>query len=64
MKTQLQLIKRKLLKDGFISRNWCLRNYISRLSGIIFRLHEEGIKTVGGYVKTKKGRDYCYYLSK
>lgn len=42
MKTQKQIIIERLEEDGFISRNWCLKNYISRLSSIIFNLKKEG----------------------
>ena len=40
--TQLQFVKDKLNEDGMISRNHCLRNYISRLSAIILKLKNEG----------------------
>ena len=43
-KTQKQRVVDKLLRDGFVTRNECLRNYISRLSAIIQDLEEEGFE--------------------
>lgn len=73
-KPQSQIVVEKLLKDGEISRNWCLQHYVSRLSAIIKSLVEVGYKfdsrkskkgddtRHGHYVKTKKGKDYVYTL--
>lgn len=63
-KTQLILVKSKLLREGKISRNWCLRHYISRLSAFIYALRNEGLKIEGGFFKTKTGTDYIYTLTK
>jgi hypothetical protein len=41
-KTQKQRVETKLLRDGFITRNECLRVYISRLGAIICDLTKEG----------------------
>lgn len=55
-KTQLQRVESQLEQYGQISRNACLRNYISRLSAIIYTLQKQGwvfeTKEVGG--------DYIY----
>jgi hypothetical protein len=51
-----------LIKTGKITRNQCLRMYISRLSAIIFELKERGWVFKSGYVKTAYGKDYAYYL--
>ena len=40
--SQKDRIERRLLKVGYITRNECLSNYISRLSAIIQDLEEEG----------------------
>jgi hypothetical protein len=40
--TQKQRVERRLLQYGSISRNECLNVYISRLSGIIQLLEQEG----------------------
>lgn len=73
-KYQSQLIIEKLLKEGEISRNYALKNYISRLGAIIKSLVEVGYKfdsrkskngkevLHGRYVKTKNGRDYVYTI--
>jgi hypothetical protein len=56
--TQLEKVKAELKYKGYISRNECLKNYISRLSAIIYDLKEEGME-----FETKKvGGDYRYYL--
>ena len=39
--SQESRIKRKLNRDGFITRNECLKNYISRLGAVIFTLKKE-----------------------
>lgn len=53
MKTQKDLIESLLLKNGIISRNYCLRNYISRLSAHILQLEKEGYKFERFYGKQK-----------
>lgn len=40
--TQEQRVVYKLKTDGFITRNECLRNYISRLGALICRLKKQG----------------------
>ena len=58
--TQKERIIKRLLSVGQISRNECLRNYISRLGAIICDLTKEGwefdTKNVQG--------DYVYYVTK
>ena len=39
--SQKDFVKNELKLHGFITRNKCLRNYISRLSAIIFVLRDE-----------------------
>jgi len=57
--TQVDLIKQRLIDDKVVSRNWALRNYISRLSAIVHTLrHEEGMSIDGEW----QGRDYVYLL--
>lgn len=60
--TQMKIIKTKLLKEGFVSRNWALSEYISRLSSIIHRLRNEGMHIISEYKKTKHGSDCIYRL--
>lgn len=59
--TQIEIIKEQLKETGCISRNWCLRNYISRLGAIIYDLKQEGYEFNGKNVKTEYGKDYVYY---
>lgn len=40
--TQKQIVINRLLDMGGISRNWALKNYISRLSAHILELKKEG----------------------
>lgn len=58
--TQRQRVEKRLLDVGQISRNECLRNYISRLGAIICDMTKDGwqfeTKNVNG--------DYVYYLVK
>jgi len=64
--TQLQWVKDKLKKDGFITRNECLSNYISRLGAIISVLKEQGYEFEAGYFKLETmfgiSKDYKYTL--
>lgn len=53
-KTQLQRVRNKLMRDGFITRNECLKNYISRLSAIIYTLQKEGMM----FITEESGGDY------
>ena len=62
--TQKQWIAKQLLENGSITRNKCLRNYISRLGAIMANLKEDGLEYTAGYkgVETMFGpkRDYEY----
>ena len=64
--TQKQWVKEQLKSNGFITRNQCLRNYISRLGAIIYKLKEEGMKFETDYIETEtkygKGKDFKYTL--
>lgn len=60
-KTQKDRVVSKLLKDGFITRNECLRNFISRLGAIICDLEREGWEFEAKYTKD---RDYLYKVLK
>lgn len=64
MKTQTQLnfVKKHLLDNGKISRNYCLQNYISRLGARINDLREAGWEISSDFVKTEHGKDYVYTL--
>lgn len=64
MKNQEAWVVRTLLKNGEISRNEALRNFVSRLSGIILNLKKDGWTIESGYRKTPSGKDYVYSLPK
>lgn len=64
--TQLNWVEKELRKKGFITRNECLRNYVTRLSAIIFRLKsEKGFEFKTSYIPnpTLFGKDYIYTWS-
>jgi len=54
--TQKELVINKLRTDGFISRNWALSQYITRLSALILTLKQEGWELEGENEK----RDFYY----
>lgn len=66
MKTKHQenIIVKKLLTEGKVSRNWAIQNYISRLSTIICDLNKAGWSIKGGYVKENGGKNYYYRVEK
>lgn len=65
--SQVKIVKNKILITGFVSRNWCLERYISRLSAIIQILESEGweFKTERRWINKKDNSfDYFYNLVK
>lgn len=58
-KSQKQFVLEILRKEGYITRNYCLQNYISRLSDIIFKLKTNGINIEG---QDMENGDYKYTL--
>lgn len=56
--TQKQRVLGQLKKFGKISRNDCLKNYISRLSAIIYDLKKEGYE----FTEKEINGDYVYFL--
>jgi hypothetical protein len=59
-RSQLDRVRFKLNRDGFITRNECLRNYISRLSAIILLLKRQGWK----FETVEEKGDYKYIVIK
>jgi hypothetical protein len=59
-KTQLERVKAKLERDGFVTRNECLSQFpaITRLGARICDLQEEGWT----FSPENTGRDYVYRL--
>lgn len=60
--TQLALIKAKLHTDGYITRNWCLKRFVSRLGARISDLKKEGMDFTTTRVPNKNGWDYKYIV--
>lgn len=58
--SQEQRIVGQLIKNGEISRNHCLQNYISRLSAIIFDLREKG----WDFKTEERGGDFIYIVTR
>lgn len=59
-KTQEQWVLEQLNKNGEVSRNGALQNFISRLGAIICNLNKEGWNITGDYRKTEHGKDFIY----
>lgn len=57
-RTQKKWVKNILLKEGEISRNFALSQYVSRLGSYICLLKKEGMQIEA----TKRGTDYVYTL--
>jgi hypothetical protein len=53
--TQKEFVRLHLLNRGYITRNYCLQNYISRLSDIVFKLRKTGMYQANG-----KAYDFIY----
>ena len=58
--TQRESVLEQLKSSGYISRNDCLKRFITRLGAIICDLNKEGWKLEGKFVKTDYGEDYVY----
>ena len=61
--TQKAWILKQLRENGRITRNECLKNFISRLGARISDLKEEGWNIEGEFIKTPNGKDYVYTLA-
>jgi hypothetical protein len=66
--TQKQWVENRLNENGAITRNECLRNYISRLGAIIAMLKNDGWEFETQYIDVKTpfgtGKDYQYTVIK
>lgn len=64
LETQREFIIHRLLTTGQISRNECLRKFISRLSGHIYAIKDKNPTWIidGKMIKTSHGEDYVYKL--
>ncbi len=59
---QRAFILKKLQQQGFISRNNCLENYLSRLGAYMNFLKDQGFRFEARYIKRGEGKDYIYVL--
>lgn len=62
--SQEKFVINQLKLNGFISRNFCLENYVSRLGAIICDLKKDGWDFDAKYVTGKKGKNFVYYVTK
>jgi hypothetical protein len=60
--SQKSFILNELKTNGFITRNFCLKNFISRAGALILMLKQDGYEIKGENIKTEHGRDYKYSL--
>ena len=62
MESQNDFIIRVLKTQGYITRNFCLQRFISRLGARISDLKGMGYQIIGKNEKTANGMDYRYTL--
>lgn len=67
--TQKDFVITQLNQTGQVSRNYCLKNYITRLSSIIFNLKDEGYEFIEKWIPSikpdgSKGKDFVYIVTK
>lgn len=64
--TQLKEIIKKIKTDGFITRNWALKRYISRLGAYMCLLKKNKYKFSTGYIDNiyGDGKDFIYILKR
>lgn len=63
-KSQKNLIIEHIIKYGYVSRNYALRNYISRLSAIIYDLEHEGWEFETENKEENGGKNFYYHAVK
>lgn len=61
-KTQFQVVWEKLRTTGMITRDWCLKRNITRLSAYMKVIKNSGVKFSANYDITPTKRDYVYRL--
>lgn len=62
--TQIEHIRKKLLKEGYVTNLYAINHHIWRLSDIIFRLRGEGMEIETIYKNKKGERNTKYVLVK
>lgn len=60
--TQREMILQKFKVDGYVTRNWALQRFCSRLGAIICDLNKEGYDITGENMRTEYGKDYVYKM--
>lgn len=58
--SQRDFVINELAMFGEVSRNLCLKNYITRLGAIICKLKKEGYEINANYRETAYGKDFVY----
>src|ERR1043165_1889781 len=59
-KTQLDIIRTQIDDEGYVSRNWCLLRFITRLGARICDLRAEGYE----FTTSFEGGDYVYKIGR
>ena len=66
--TQKEKVRQQLLTVGYVTRNWALSRFITRLGAIVYELKQEGLNIEGFYNNDKlygpNKRDYIYKIKK
>lgn len=60
MKNQLYEVEKHLIENGFITRNYCLQNFLSRLASRIDDLKKQGWEFKTERIKYNGGTDFKY----
>ena len=58
--SQKELVKQQLTVNGEVSRNWCLKNFITRLAAISNQLKKEG----WNFETEERNGDFIYKVKK
>lgn len=59
--TQLEVVIKKLERDGYVDNLWAIRNYILRLGAIIHVLRKEYGLNIRTDYKNVRGHRNCHY---
>lgn len=57
--SQKDIVLKQMRAEGFVTRNWCLQHFISRLSAIMLDLKNEGVNFKTEHMESG---DYKYTL--
>lgn len=60
-----EVIWKQIARKGYVSRNWCLGIFYTRMASLATKLRYEGVR-IGGYwgyqITNKGGKDFYYVL--